>query len=416
MTNINRGYIDIIIFSFFVGLVGICVKSTKNLDALTIAFYRGAIAALFILLLSILLGKGRTLVRRRFGKGMTLNVAGLTLGIGLLQALMQVLYIYSLLLTTVNNAVFLHSTAPIFALIFSRIFLKETITRKTYVGIVLVMAGTCVIVDPRNLSLHSAESIGNIIALASGLFYGAMAVTSKSLSPKVDGYYQVFWQYMIVALLILPFANLGMNTFPTHSFAVVGDPAILMVEPTWKDTLFVHNLTLNWVPLSLLGIFGSGVCYIFFVRGVKTVPANHIMLAAGLEPVFGALIATLYLGEVFSTLTTVGAALILAGIYQISMRDADRSTAGFGKSVAERTQKIKGASNVISSDNIVQPVRQYPIVEHVEGESYGGLVRIAHVGNRLQSYSQPYKQTPGYDHGLLYQQALTRRSPAFTQR
>lgn len=57
MMTINRGYIDLIFFSFCIGLVGVCVKATENLDALTVVFYRGAIAVLFILML----GKGHTL-------------------------------------------------------------------------------------------------------------------------------------------------------------------------------------------------------------------------------------------------------------------------------------------------------------------------------------------------------------------
>ncbi len=321
MNTINRGYIDLILFSFCVGLVGVCVKATENLGALTIVFYRGAIATAFILVLTLALGKGRTLISCRSGAAMTRQVAGLTVGIGLLQMLFLVLYIGALLQTSVTNAVFLHSTAPLFALTFSRLFLKETIIQQTYMGIILVMVGTCVIIDPRNLSLSSSASMGNLMALASGVFYGAMAVTSKSLSPQVDGNYQVFWQYLIIALLILPFAKLGINVRPDLSIARLGEAAFVVPSSNLLDSLFIHNLVRNWIPLSVLGIVGSGLCYIFFVRGIKTVPAQHIMLAAALEPVFGALVATLYLGETFAMLTLVGAGLILLGIYQISKRD-----------------------------------------------------------------------------------------------
>jgi len=61
MNTRHRGYINLILFSFCVGLVGVCVKTTQQLDALTIVFYRGVIAATFILVLSLMLGKGRTL-------------------------------------------------------------------------------------------------------------------------------------------------------------------------------------------------------------------------------------------------------------------------------------------------------------------------------------------------------------------
>lgn len=320
MMTINRGYIDLVLFSFCVGLVGVCVKATENLDAITIVFYRGAIAALFILVLTLVLGKGRTLVTRRAGAAMNLNVAGITAGIGLLQALLLIFYIGSLLQTSVTNAVFLHSTAPIFALIFSRIFLKETITPKTYMGIVLVMVGTCIIVDPQNLSFSSRQSIGNLMALTSGLFYGAMAVASKSLSPKVDGNYQVFWQYLIIAVLILPFAKLGITVSADSSLAAANNIIFPPSSVPLMESHFIHTLERNWLPLSLLGIVGSGLCYVFFVRGIKTVPAQHIMLAAALEPVFGSLIAAAYLGESLSNLTLAGAGLILFGILQVSHR------------------------------------------------------------------------------------------------
>lgn len=322
MNTLHRGYINLILFSFCVGLVGVCVKTTQQLDALTIVFYRGAIAATFILVLSLMLGKGRTLITGTAGASMDRRVAGLTLGIGLLQTLALVLYIGALLQTTVTNAAFLHSTAPIFALFFAKIFLKEQISQATYWGILLVMFGTCIIVDPRSLSLSSSEFVGNAMALISGILYGAMVVASKSLSSKVEGFYQAFWPYCIIALLILPFADfgspLGNSSSPGLSPVNVSWASLNLAAEILLNSGFVSSLMLNWMPLSVLGIVASGLCYIFFVRGIKHVPAQHIMLVAALEPVFGAGIATLYLGEAFSLLTLAGAAMILLGIYWVS--------------------------------------------------------------------------------------------------
>jgi len=306
-------------------------------------------------------------------------VAGLTLGIGLLQTLLLALYIGALLQTTVTNAVFLHSTAPIFALFFARIFLKEQIARATYWGILLVMIGTCTIVDPRYLSLNSSEFVGNAMALISGILYGAMVVASKSLSPKVEGFYQAFWQYFIIALLILPFADLGLR------FGTRVNPGLSPTNVSWAslnlamenllNRAFVSKLMLNWMPLSVLGIVASGLCYIFFIHGIKHVPAQHIMLVAALEPVFGAGVATLYLGEVFSLLTLLGAALILLGIFWVAQCETHESqatvpvvpacAAGFRLETSSRFAE-KGSIEPRQSPTIfetLQPARVLPYLE-----------------------------------------------------
>jgi drug/metabolite transporter (DMT)-like permease len=63
-----------------------------------------------------------------------------------------------------------------------------------------------------------------------------------------------------------------------------------------------------------VGIFPSVVGYVFWNRGVAEVGSNVAGIFMHLMPVFGALLAWLFLGERIHAFHVVGIALILAGI------------------------------------------------------------------------------------------------------
>jgi drug/metabolite transporter (DMT)-like permease len=254
MNMLKSGYMQLVYYALFNGFVGVLVKETQGLDTLVIVFFRGLIAAAFIGLLTVLLGQGRTL--RLCNLRATLLVA-------LFQGLMTILIIRALQLTAVANALFLLYTSPIFAVVLARLFLKEPITRVIWMGIGVILLGVLCIVNPAHLLLDRTQALGSLMALGAGLASAAMTVAAKPLTQKVSGYYIVFWQYLLIALLTLPF-----------------------VQPT-----VLNSVTANWWQLGGLGIVCTGIAYTLYMRGVRYVPAQHVLIVASLEPLVGTIIA-----------------------------------------------------------------------------------------------------------------------------
>lgn len=281
MSTLKNGYIHLVYYSLFNGFVGILVKETQGLDTLAIVFFRGLIAAAFIGLIAVLLRQAHTL---------RLCNLRATLLVGLLQGLMTILIIGALRLTAVANALFLLYTAPVFAVVLARLFLKERIAPVTWVGIGVTLLGVLLIVNPAQIALDRTQTLGSLMALGAGLASAAMTVAAKPLTQKVSGYYIVFWQYLLIALLTLPF-----------------------VQP-----VALNSVTANWWQLGGLGIVCTGIAYTLYMRGVRHVPTQHVLIVASLEPLVGTALAGLILHEALSPFTLVGATLVLAGAYGVA--------------------------------------------------------------------------------------------------
>lgn len=279
----QTGYFELILFSLLAGVVGVLVKLVQHLDIYSIVFFRASIASIFILLV--------ILFRRKI-KELSIVSPLQTLLVGVFQGLSIFLYFSSVLNTSVSNAIFLLYTAPIFSVFLAKFFLKEKIEKETIIGIIITLAGIIFILDPRTFSLNSSQTLGNIMGLASGFFYSAMALTAKPIMNKKTGYYTAFWQYVIISLMFVFF--LKVNS---------------------ANVLFE-----NWWKLLTIGILCTGIAFILFMEGVRKIKAQKIFIVTALEPLVGTVVALIILKEIPSLMTVIGAILILYGVYRITYK------------------------------------------------------------------------------------------------
>ena len=283
MDEESKGYLELILYSLFVGVVGVFVKLVQGLDAFSITFFRAAIATIFIL---------GTLILLKRTKELAITHSKKLLLVGIVQGLSIILYFIALLSTTVSNAVFLLYTAPIFSVIFSRFFLKEEIERKTIIAIFVTLLGIIFILDPTTFSFDSSSTIGNLLALTSGFFYAAMMIIAKPVLKERSGYSVAFWQYFVITLMFLPFLKF-------NSASVILS---------------------NWWQLGIIGIVCTGIAFMLFMEGVRKIKAQKVFVITTLEPLAGTALALLLLNEVPSLFTAIGAALILYGVYGITKK------------------------------------------------------------------------------------------------
>lgn len=305
MSILKNGYLQLAYYSLFNGFVGVFVKKVQALDTLSVVFFRALIAVAFIGLVCLILREPVRLRRKHLRS---------TLMVGLFQGIMTMLIMGALGQTSVANALFLLYTAPIFTILLARIFLKEQIANETWVGIAVAILGVFLIVDPNSLSLHSRDMLGSMMALGAGLALAAMTVAAKPLSRQVSGYYIVFWQYLFVAMLALPFVR-------------VDSANVLMA---------------NWWQLAGLGIVCTGIAFLWYMGGVRCVPAQHVLVVASLEPLVGTLIAVAILHESLSSWAILGATLIIVGAYWVSRTGERVSSAAAGPEASQFAPQAAG--------------------------------------------------------------------------
>ena len=69
-----------------------------------------------------------------------------------------------------------------------------------------------------------------------------------------------------------------------------------------------------WLSLAYIAVFPSFIAYLFFNRGIELIGAARAGQSMHLMPVFGSVMALLFLGESFRLYHAVGISLIAAGI------------------------------------------------------------------------------------------------------
>ena len=283
-----KGITSLTGYAVLVSSIGFFARYVEGLDLLTIVFFRALIGAIFVLAYTLLTGSLRELRPN--------NILGIGL-VALFQGSMMICFIGAVLYTTIANAVFITYTAPVFAILFSWLFLGEKISKATIFSFVLTGIGVGCIVDFQSFSLGAETMAGDLMALGAGLSYAAVTITSKSLSKTNSDQTVVFWQMGLVALALIPFINLP-------------SPAVLLSAA---------------MPLAGLGVVATGFSFLLFMSGVRHVAGQHVLIITSLEAIIPAGFAWLIFGEALSSTMLAACAMIIAGVIWVQLADLGRT-------------------------------------------------------------------------------------------
>lgn len=203
-------------------------------------------------------------------------------------------FFYSYKNTTVANAVLTHYTAPIFVALLALVFLKERLTLRIALALIISMAGLLIMFNMStgqliSLVLSEDKNTRGIIAgLFSGISYAFIVITFRVFTQTYHPLVLTFSQNIIIALILLPFS---INE--------------RVVQGLWA--------------VIIMGIVHSTIAPLLYFRGIKTVSANKAAILGYLEPVFAILLGFIFLNEMISIKTFIGGSMIILSGY-ITMR------------------------------------------------------------------------------------------------
>jgi len=196
--------------------------------------------------------------------------------------------------TTATNGVILNSSVPVMIIVLGWLIYRDTITRLQSLGVAISMLGVFAILTRGDLGVLANFQLnkGDVIVVVGMVFWAA---------------YTVFLRHKPVGL-----PGLALLT----CCAVVG---VALLTPLFVIEMVFLDGRIEVTPATLaamlyVGIFPSFVGYIFWNRGVEKVGPNVAGIFMHLMPVFGSLLAWLFLGERIQLFHIVGIALILSGI------------------------------------------------------------------------------------------------------
>lgn len=230
------------------------------------------------------------LIRRHWKFILLLAILGVTL--------FNTLVYTGLQFTTAINALLMQSTMPVLIVLMSYLFYRETVTPVQTVGVLLSLAGVLVIVGQGNLAmlLGLSLNLGDLLIFIAVAGYAAYSALLRQ-RPPLHPLSLIAATFIAGAVVLLPF---------------------YLWEHTTGRTVSFDRVTL--LTIGYVAIFPSILAYLCFNRGVELAGANRAGLFIHLMPVFGSIMAILFLGERFQWFHGFGILLILIGILLATRR------------------------------------------------------------------------------------------------
>ena len=284
------GDILIIIAGLFWGSMGIFVRHLNGLGFTSVQVACLRLVTAGILFAVILLIKDP--------KGFKIKVKDipLFLALGLVSILFfTCCYFTAIRLMTMSTAAILLYTSPIWVMILAVIFLKEKLTARKVIALVLAFAG-CVLVSGFG---GKVTLPGILVGLGSGLGYGLYSIFGSFALRKYSPFTVTCYTFLI--------AGLG-------SIAV-SDPADLFSKIASAD----NRLALAGFVL-LTAVVTAVIPFLFYTLGLNRTTAGRAAVLATVEPAAATLFGVFVINERIGIASAVGILLVFAAIIVLSIK------------------------------------------------------------------------------------------------
>ncbi|MBM6594932.1 DMT family transporter [Microvirga pudoricolor] len=201
--------------------------------------------------------------------------------------------------TTVANATFFGTTAPLFVILITWLVLRQRIASSTVLGLALCLLGGAAIIG-QSLQVDPARLKGDLYGIATAFFFGLYFLT-VSRARESAGAARVTFEASVITSAVLFVVALGL------------EPHIL--PRTWTGAAAL--LAMAWVS------HAGGQGLLVFALG--RLPAVFSSLVIFLEALAAALFGWVLLGEALTLPQALGGALILLGIWTARPRSGSGS-------------------------------------------------------------------------------------------
>ncbi len=269
----KTGVIMILTATLCLSLGGLILRNMEAADGWQVMFYRSI--SFVVTLLALLVYRYRGGLLAAFRATGTDGVL-----VALLLAAGSVCYLFSLLLTTIANAMFIIAATPLFVAVVAWLVIGERVRPSTWAVMIVALCGIGLMVGD---GLASGRMLGSLVALGVVVTFGGMIVVIRR-SKAVD---------------MLPATCMAGVVGGAAAFFMAGDLEVSR-----------HDLILSLVMGSVQ--FGAG--FTLITMGTRYVPAAEVSLLSLLEPILASLWVWIFVNEVPATLTLIGGAIVLGAV------------------------------------------------------------------------------------------------------
>ena len=213
--------------------------------------------------------------------------------------------------TTALNVLLLQSATPLIIIVWAYLLFRETPTARQTLGVLVSLAGVGVIAAHGSLEVlaHLQLNRGDVWVLAALTIYGLYCVALRK-RPAVHPLSFLVAAMGIGSLMMLPF----------------------MLWELAAGARIEGGLP-SYLGIAYTAVLPSFVAYLFFNRGVELAGSGPAGQSMHLMPLFGSVLAVVFLNEQFQLYHAAGFALIAFGILLASLKSG-------GVGVAYKQRKV----------------------------------------------------------------------------
>ena len=286
-THVGRATLLVAFSACCFGSIAILVTVATRAGArlVDVLAWRFLVAAL---LLAVVAGGPRA-IQRAARRGLPLMVLA---GGG--QAAIGGLSLSALRYIPAATMIFLFYTYPAWVTVIAALRGREPLTGRRLLALTLSLGGIAVMVGLPGTGTTSLAAPGVLLALAGAFLYAIYI-------PMID--------------------HLGRDLPPalTATFASAGAAAILTMAAVVTGGLAARHPPIVWTMIALLAVVCTVIAFVAFLRGLATIGAVRTAIVSTVEPFWGALLASVVLGQPLAARTMTGGLLVAAAVVILNL-------------------------------------------------------------------------------------------------
>ncbi len=200
--------------------------------------------------------------------------------------------------TSASNTGWIIGITPVFMTILALIFFKEKLTKQQFSGIVISFIGLLLLVSKWNLaSLDLINNKGDLLIIASSLTWAIYSLASKKATLNYSPVMTTLYLFVIVAIVISPFA---VNS---------------------KNITDLINLTIGgWIAILFLGVLCSGAAYVLWAQSLSEMSASRVGAYLYIEPFITFFGSWILLNEEITFLMLISGLIIISGVVLVNRK------------------------------------------------------------------------------------------------
>lgn len=207
----------------------------------------------------------------------------------------QLMFFKGLSITSPINASIIMISTPILVLLFSALLLKEIMTLRKIVGIIIGALGAFLIIGGHNFAFNSTNLTGDLYVLINAVSYAMYLIIVKPLMGKYHPITVIKWIFFF-------------GFFPVLLFG-------------WQDLAVVDWSTLDLgKSLAILYVIGLATClaYIININALRSVTPSTIAIFIYLQPILASVIAIILSQDTLTLNKVISCACVILGVYLVT--------------------------------------------------------------------------------------------------